>query len=724
MKVIGVPRAMSYYYLYPFFKALFENVGVQLIPSKPTTKATLTKMSACPTDEPCLAVKLFFAHVQELVESNCDFIFLPKLISVEKGNYCCPKFIGIPEMVRNTFVLDQRGLFPRIDFNHPQNMVNDLSQMISKLSPKTKRIPKIIRSAWKFQEEFARLPVFEELTTVEAYQSLRMGGRANHYHTIKNKKVNSDLGNPTIGLIGHPYVLYEWMSHNLVDHLRSCGKVITPEMIDRQLIKKHLNKIYEGYQLWNFEAQMLGAALYLIENRLVNKLILVGLFECGPESIIEPYIEEASEKFGVPLLKLFLDDQTGEAGLQTRIEAFMDTEAQTFVIDNKLSINYLIEKPIEPVVGFPSMGQLDIVMNTILRDCNVKLIPTPGLTRNAIERGKELAPEYICLPLAATLGQMIQMLDLGVNRILMVGGKGPCRFGWYAQMQELLLKKTGRSFEMIILDSPFPLHKKGAQFIRDVAKITKNTRWDKLAKSFLFGYRKLKALNQMEIECRNLSAFESERGTGERLWKRFKSRIYNIDNYQDLNVIEKEFYDAVQSTKVEDTHPLKILIVGEIWVILEPFINWEIEKYLGSRPDVRVLVEREMNMSLWVKHTIFRTAEMKKRWREIQAAAAPFLSEHIGGHALESVAGAVIGKQKGMDGVIHLFPFTCMPEIVAQGILTKVSDNLDIPVLSLIVSEQTGEAGIRTRVEAFLDLLMERRFDKKEGNNLAKLYRY
>lgn len=718
MKIIGIPRAMAYYYLYPFFLALFKELDIKVKLSGQTTKATLAKMSACPTDEPCLAVKLYFAHVQELLETDCDYIFLPKIISVEKGNYCCPKFIGIPEMVRNTFALEQRGLFPRIDYNHPKNMMNDFSQMIWTLNPKTGKIPKIIRNAWKFQEEFSKLPVREELTIVEAYQTLDRPYKTNH------KKTDTGQEKITIGLIGHPYVLYEWISHNLLHHLRAYGKVITPEMLDKPLVKRYLNQIYEGHQLWNFEAQMLGAALYLIENHIVNKLILVGLFECGPESVIEPYIEVASEKFGVPLLKLFLDDQTGEAGLQTRIEAFMDTDSSTVVTDNPPLKNLVFEKPIEPVVCFPSMGHLDIVMNTILKDCNMKFIPTPRLTRKAIELGKELAPEYVCLPLAATLGQMIAMLDHGANHILMVGGKGACRFGWYAQIQELLLKKAGRSFEMIILDSPFPFHKKGAKFIHDVGKIINNTRWDKLAKSFLFGYRKLKILNQMEIQCRHLSAFEDERGAGERLWKRFKSRIYNIDSYQDLNTLEKEFIEAVHSTKTEDTNPLKILIVGEIWVILEPFINLEIEKYLGSRPDIRVLVEREMNMSLWVQHNVFHTSEIKKRWQEILDAAAPFLNDPIGGHALESIAGAVIGERKGMDGVIHLFPFTCMPEIVAQGILTQISDKLDLPVLSLIVSEQTGEAGMRTRVEAFLDLLMERKVERTEGNHVAELYRH
>ena len=55
--------------------------------------------------------------------------------------------------------------------------------------------------------------------------------------------------------------------------------------------------------------------------------------------------------------------------------------------------------------------------------------------------------------------------------------------------------------------------------------------------------------------------------------------------------------------------------------------------------------------------------------------------------------------------MIHLSPFTCMPEIIAKSILPQVSKDLNIPVLSITVDEHTGEAGVITRLEAFIDLL-------------------
>jgi len=74
------------------------------------------------------------------------------------------------------------------------------------------------------------------------------------------------------------------------------------------------------------------------------------------------------------------------------------------------------------------------------------------------------------------------------------------------------------------------------------------------------------------------------------------------------------------------------------------------------------------------------------------------------------VGGAIDFARKGYDGVVHVMPFTCMPEIVAQGILTRVSRDLSFPILTLIFDEHTGEAGVNTRLEAFVDLLQARRW--------------
>jgi predicted nucleotide-binding protein (sugar kinase/HSP70/actin superfamily) len=88
----------------------------------------------------------------------------------------------------------------------------------------------------------------------------------------------------------------------------------------------------------------------------------------------------------------------------------------------------------------------------------------------------------------------------------------------------------------------------------------------------------------------------------------------------------------------------------------------------------------------------------------------------IGGHAQETVGNTILYANKGYDGVIQIYPLTCMPEIVAESILPAVQRDFDIPVLTLIIDELTGEAGYMTRVEAFTDLLVQR----KGGNEVGR----
>jgi len=70
--------------------------------------------------------------------------------------------------------------------------------------------------------------------------------------------------------------------------------------------------------------------------------------------------------------------------------------------------------------------------------------------------------------------------------------------------------------------------------------------------------------------------------------------------------------------------------------------------------------------------------------------------------------------------MVHLYPFTCMPEIISRSILPQISKEYDMPVLSLVVDEQTGEAGFQTRLEAFIDLLYRKRDKDREIKKIKK----
>ena len=96
----------------------------------------------------------------------------------------------------------------------------------------------------------------------------------------------------------------------------------------------------------------------------------------------------------------------------------------------------------------------------------------------------------------------------------------------------------------------------------------------------------------------------------------------------------------------------------------------------------------------------------------LKKLARPYLKSLVGGHALESVAYTIRCANEGYDGVVHVAPTGCMPEISIRPILRRISRDMSIPVLELSFDEHSSHVGVVTRLEAFVDILYDRRKKK------------
>lgn len=144
-------------------------------------------------------------------------------------------------------------------------------------------------------------------------------------------------------------------------------------------------------------------------------------------------------------------------------------------------------------------------------------------------------------------------------------------------------------------------------------------------------------------------------------------------------------------------------ITGEFYVVLEPFSNLDVESELGK---LGVEVRRTTFVSEWTKFSLFLNPLGINEKDRIHKAALPYLKRDIGGEGWESVGEKVL-HAKEYDGIVHLAPFTCMPEIIAQNIMPSTKEN--IPVLTILCDEQITKTGMLTRLEAFVDLLERKR---------------
>lgn len=350
----------------------------------------------------------------------------------------------------------------------------------------------------------------------------------------------------------------------------------------------------------------------------------------------------------------------------------------------------------------PHMGTVEWLLADLFERLGVDYMPAPPTTQQTLKLGLQHSPEFACLPLKLTIGNLIEGLDAGADTTMMVGGCGPCRFGYYADIQRRIITGLGYQYDAVIMEPPGQDFRQFLATIRHVAPSA--SYWD-VWQAFKVSFRKGQAFDRVERATLETRCFQTHRGETEAVRVKAYELLAAAKSPAEIVAAEAAALKLFADMPKRDIEPLKISLVGEFFLLLEPFINFDIESYLGERG---VYVARSVYLTDWIGpskknpvagHTDAQVAE----------AAVPYLDYRVGGEGQATIGHTMIAKREGYDGMIQLLPFTCMPDTIAKAILPAVSSAEDMPVLTLIVDEQTGKAGVHTRLEAFLDLLVSRR---------------
>lgn len=355
-------------------------------------------------------------------------------------------------------------------------------------------------------------------------------------------------------------------------------------------------------------------------------------------------------------------------------------------------------------ITFPHLGNVYIAGKAFLEDHGHEVITPPVCSRRTLELGIKNSPEMMCMPFKIFIGNYLESIDKGADTILLTGSCGPCRFGMYSMVQREILDRLGYNVEFIVLES----YKEGVlNFMKNIETLIGSTSPKKFIKSSRQALNLIKLADELSELSNKVRAFAID-----------KKRVNIImDNYY-LKAVEvhggEQFVKLIEDTKEKllkvDTkrniNPLKIGIIGEIYTIIEPFVNLEVERKLG---ELGVLVDKSLTPTKWLEHHVLSYPFGSKYENRKFQLAKPYLKDMVGGHGRETIGSAIYYKELGYDGAIQILPLNCMPEIVAKSILSSVKSDLDFPIMTLVVDEMTGEAGFSTRLEAFVDLLQKRR---------------
>jgi len=365
-------------------------------------------------------------------------------------------------------------------------------------------------------------------------------------------------------------------------------------------------------------------------------------------------------------------------------------------------------------VTFPHMGNTFITAKSLLDDVGLEYVIPPYNNKRTLEIGTKYAPEMACIPLKINLGNYIEARELGADTILITGGRGPCRFGYYCEMSREILADTDYNMDVITIDGPNGDIKK---FLEKIKKLAGGFNIYKILKVIKNTTIVAKRVDELEKLTFRIRPRELKKGATDSIYKDFLNKVKDVKGSKAiLKLIEETEKKLLEIETDKEFVPLKVGIVGEIYTTIDPFANFYLESKLGN---MGIEVDRYVTVSGWIIEHMLKNILPVKKDLDFSEAAKPYLGRMIGGHAQETVGNAVLYAKKGYDGVIQIYPLTCMPEIVAQSILPSIERDYDIPILTLIIDEMTGEAGYMTRIEAFVDLLNKRRERLENGKNIA-----
>ena len=305
VQTIGIPKALLYYRYKTMWRTFFEKLGRTVVFSEDSDRSTLEKGAYLSIDECCLASKLYMGHVAALA-GKCDAVFVPSIDNLGNMKGFCTKFQALPDLVQNTFGNDA----PRIvscEIDHTDSKIKE-SQAFTELGQRFGVSKKKAKEA--YQEAVRAQKKADEKRAKKQAEALKA--------TEKLSKSERPL---RILVAAHPYVVHDaFVGAPLVDMLKSLDVLVLHT--DRYDHEKALERSYEFSDTlpWIVNREMIGTILSLYNQ--VDGIVLMSAFPCGPDSMTNDALMRCIK--GKPILSLTVDAQSGTAGLETRLESFVD----------------------------------------------------------------------------------------------------------------------------------------------------------------------------------------------------------------------------------------------------------------------------------------------------------------------------------------------------------------------------------------------------------------
>ena len=313
-KRIGICRALHAYHHYALWQTFFAELGWEVVLSPSTGRKMVEQGVRLSPSELCLPVKAYLGHIAEL-KNEVDALLLPRIVCTKVARdwyFGCPKAIALPDLTRAVFDSLPTIVEPILDgqLKTEEESFRDVVSGVDRRAD--------VRKAYRVASAAAQA----------ATQRTRDEGSPLHLFSEQSTDEGAETGDGKaavkIGVVGHSYLLFDsGLSLGVLDKVREAG---AQPVLVFPTADEVGNEARRATALnWYYELELLAAARHLLEVQKVDGLLLVASFACGTGAVTNELIQrEAVHRHGVPTILVLLDEHTGEAGLVTRVESFVD----------------------------------------------------------------------------------------------------------------------------------------------------------------------------------------------------------------------------------------------------------------------------------------------------------------------------------------------------------------------------------------------------------------
>ena len=340
---IGFPRALYYFDYFPFWAGFFHQLGIEVVTSPPTHRQIMEQGLKKASDETCLPLKLLAGHIQAL--NDVDAIFLPRMVSVEENTYSCPKFLGIPESLLPAVPPGMPVLTVVFNLRKGKRQVlKDLQDLGIQLGKSKADIRKAFSEGQEWQERYRDSrgegwdfedSIREVERATKGFTLSQSTAELSSIPAVPAEPKNTDR--LKISLVGHSYLTLEsYANLNILRRLREKAEVVLTEHVKQEDANAHLLGLRKKL-FWSHAKQIFGSGNKFVKDPQVDGVIYLSCFGCGTDSMVQEMLARIAREQHKPYMVVTLDEHSGEAGLVTRLEAFLDMVERRKVHEGNVS---------------------------------------------------------------------------------------------------------------------------------------------------------------------------------------------------------------------------------------------------------------------------------------------------------------------------------------------------------------------------------------------------